>query len=89
MVIIVIVTVIVTVIMTVIVTVMVIIMVIINNDLPIMEFVLFGRAWWMSYLTSSHDSDCKILVLTIVNDFTVIVIVIARMIVMIENLSRM
>ena len=39
---------------------------IISIYLPIMEFVLFGRAWWMSYLTSSHDSDCKILIVAIV-----------------------
>ena len=62
------VTVIVTVIIIAIVTVIVI--VIVNNYLPIMEFVLFGRAWWMSYLTSSHDSDCRILVFTIVNENT-------------------
>ena len=53
---------------TIIVIVIIIIIVIVNNYLPIMEFVLFGRAWWMSYLTSSQVSDCKILIFTIVND---------------------
>ena len=33
----------------------------VTSHLPIIELVLFGRAWWMSYLTSSQVSDCKIL----------------------------